>query len=138
MSSLNLPSTTVKSKYLKCLPIQTTYQDPLNGYFYKVIEKECNSSLIKAAVPSFDGTKAITIDVPEKFLKLQNTTRPNINALMKQRVNELEAEIKCLKSNKFKCTTTSIKEQLGNKCYYESDDCFYCFKDNKEIKVSKG
>jgi hypothetical protein len=67
MSSLNLPSTTVKSKYLKCLPIQTTYQDPLNGYFYRVIEKECNSSLIKAAVPSFD-------DVPEKFLKLQNTT----------------------------------------------------------------
>jgi hypothetical protein len=61
MSSLNLPSTTVKSKYLKCLPIKTTYQDPINGYFYQVVEKEFNSSLIKAAVPSFDGTKAIQI-----------------------------------------------------------------------------
>ena len=102
-----------------------------------MIEKECNSSLIKAAVPSFDGTKAIKIDVPEKFLKLQNTTRPNINALLKQRVNELEAEIKCLKSNKYKCTTTRIKEQLGDKCYYESDDYFYCFKDSLIVPVKK-
>jgi hypothetical protein len=137
MSSLNLPSTTVKSKYLKCLPIQTTYQDPINGYFYQVVEKEFNSSLIKAALPSFDGTKAIKIDVPEKFLKLQNTTRPNINALMKQRLTELEAENKCLKSNKYRCTTTRIKEQLNGKCYYESEDYFYCFKDNIIVPVKK-
>ena len=56
---------------------------------------------------------------------------------MKQRVNELEAEIKCLKSNKYKYTTTPIKEQLGDKCYYESDDCFYCFKDSLIVPVKK-
>ena len=42
-----------------------------------------------------------------------------------------------MKSNKYKCTTTRIKEQLGNKCYYESEDCFYCFKDNLIVPVKK-
>lgn len=137
MSAINLPATTVKCKYLKCLPIKTVYQDPLNKFFYQVIERECNSSLVKSAVPSFDGSKAIQIDVPSKYLKLQNTNRPNINALLKQRLTQLEEENKCLKSNRFKCSITQIKELLCGKCYYEADDYYYCFKDNLIMPVKK-
>lgn len=137
MSAINLPATTVKCKYLKSLPIKTVYQDPLNKFFYQVVERECNSSLVKSAVPSFDGSKAIQIDVPSKYLKLQNTSRPNINALLKQRLTQLEQENKLLKTKRFKSTISVIKELLDGKCYFEGDDHYYCFKDNLIMPVKK-
>ena len=73
--TLNIPSTSLRSQYLKKLKVGTVYADPTTGYFYQVIEKQLNNSLIKVAVPSFDGSKAIQLDdVPEQFLKVQNTT----------------------------------------------------------------
>lgn len=74
---MNIPTTSIRSQYLKKLKVGTIYADPKSGYFYEVVEKQLNNSLIKVAVPSFDGSKAIQLDdVPEQFLKVQNTTRP--------------------------------------------------------------
>ena len=48
--TLNIPSTSVRSKYLKTLPVGTVYKDPKSGYNYEVTEKKLNNTLIKAAV----------------------------------------------------------------------------------------
>jgi hypothetical protein len=56
---------------------------------------------------------------------------------MKQRLTQLEQENKILKTKRFKSTISVIKELLGGKCYHESDDCFYCFKDNLIMPVKK-
>ena len=42
---LNLPSTTVRSKYLRTLPINTVYLDPKNGHKYQVVERRVGSVL---------------------------------------------------------------------------------------------
>lgn len=47
--TLNIPSTSLRAKYLKTLPINTVYIDPKNGQNYKVVERKLNNSLIKAA-----------------------------------------------------------------------------------------
>ena len=51
---LNLPSTTVRSKYLRALPINTVYLDPKNGHKYQVIERRVGSVLLKAALNYLD------------------------------------------------------------------------------------
>ena len=43
--TFNIPSTTVKSKYLKSLPISTVFRDPRNDYSYQVVERDNNSTL---------------------------------------------------------------------------------------------
>ena len=48
--TLNIPSTSVRSKYLKTLPIGTVYVDPKSGYNFEVIEKKIKNSLTKVAV----------------------------------------------------------------------------------------
>ena len=48
---LTIPSTTIKAKFLKTLPINTIYQDSRNEYAYQVVGKECGGSLTKMAVP---------------------------------------------------------------------------------------
>ena len=65
---------------------------------------------------------------------LQN---PNINALLKLRLNELEQENTMLKSKRFKSTISVIKELLDGKSYYDADDCYYCLKDNIIIPLKK-
>ena len=48
---LNIPSTSVRSKYLKTLAVGTVYKDPKSGYNYEVVEKKLNSSLVKVSIP---------------------------------------------------------------------------------------
>ena len=79
--TFHIPSTTVKSKYLKSVPFSTGFQD--NDYSYQVIERDINSALSKTitVVASYSGTKeAITIVFPDKYLKLENPKRANIMA----------------------------------------------------------
>ncbi|KAJ3079134.1 hypothetical protein HK100_010504, partial [Physocladia obscura] len=79
----------------------TIYKDPRNNHIYKVDEKKINSSLSKVGVPYFGSEEAITIDVPEKHLKLENPVRFNVNQSLKERINELEQTIIQLKSESF-------------------------------------
>lgn len=89
--SLHIPSTNVKSKFLKSLPIGTVYRDPRNNYAYEIIEKKVNSTLTKTAVPYNHGNvQPIEIQVPDIHLKLENPPRANILFFMKQRLAELE------------------------------------------------
>ncbi|KAJ3111277.1 hypothetical protein HK100_002743 [Physocladia obscura] len=94
-------STDVRSKYLKSLPMGTVYKDPRNNHIYKVDEKKINSTLSKVGVPYFGSEEAITIDVPEKHLKLENPVRFNVNQSLKERINELEQTIIQLRSESF-------------------------------------
>jgi ribosomal protein S18 len=119
--TFNIPSTTVKSKYLKSLPISTVFQDPRNDYSYQVIERDNNSTLSKAAVPYLGKKDPIKISVPDKYLKLENPKRANIMAVMKQRITELEQMNKKLAKAKHKTTYHKIQEALGDNRHFETD-----------------
>jgi hypothetical protein len=118
--TFHIPSTTVKSKYLKSLPISTVFRDPRNDYSYQVIERDNNSTLSKAAVPYLGKQEPITISVPDKYLKLENPKRANIMAVMKQRIAELEQMNKQLAKAKHKSTYNKIKKALGDNRYFET------------------
>jgi hypothetical protein len=61
--TFHIPSTTVKSKYLKSLPISTVFRDPRNNYSYQVVERDNHSTLSKAAVSYLGQSEPITIAV---------------------------------------------------------------------------
>ena len=117
--TFNIPSTTVKSKYLKSLPISTVFRDPRNDYSYQVVERDNNSTLSKAAVPSLSWRKRFNF--PDKYLKLENPKRANIMAVMKQRITELEQMNKQLAKAKHKSTYHKIKTALGDNRHFETD-----------------
>jgi ribosomal protein S18 len=119
--TFNIPSTTVKSKYLKSLPISTVFRDPRNDYSYQVVERDNNSTLSKTAVPYLGKEESITIDVPDKYLKLENPKRANIMAVMKQRISELEQMNKQLAKAKHKSTYHKIQKALGDNRHFETD-----------------
>lgn len=104
---LVIPSSTLRSKYIRTIPIGSVIKDPLNGHSYIVEEKKLNNALSKVASPYFGDTEPTEIIVDEKHLKLVNPKRANVNALMKNRINELEAKVQELNS------------QLGSRSKYE-------------------
>ena len=85
--TLNIPSTSVRSKYLKTLPVGTVYKDPKAGYNYEFTEKKLNNTLIRAAVAYLGSEKQpISLDVPEEFLKVEHPHKANVMKLMKNRL----------------------------------------------------
>ena len=44
-SEMIIPSTTVKSRFLKTLPVGTIYKDPRNNHIYIIEEKKINECL---------------------------------------------------------------------------------------------
>ena len=46
-----IPSTTVKSRFLKTLPVGTIYKDPRNNHVYIIEEKKINECLSKIGTP---------------------------------------------------------------------------------------
>ena len=94
---LVIPSSTLRSKYIRTIPIGSVIKDPLNGHSYIVEEKKLNNALSKVASPYFGDTEPTEITVEEKHLKLVNPKRANVNALMKNRISELEAKVQELK-----------------------------------------
>ena len=88
---LTIPSTTVKSRFLKTLPVGTIYKDPRNGHPYIIEEKKINECLSKTGVPYIGSDAPIEIQVPDKYMKLDNPKRANIMALMKDKLNQLES-----------------------------------------------
>jgi hypothetical protein len=74
-----IPATSLRSKYLKSLPINTIYLDK-NGHKYQVQEKRINQTLTKVGVNYFGEEEAIQLpdDLDPKHLKTQNTNRISI------------------------------------------------------------
>jgi hypothetical protein len=56
---LTIPSTTIKSRFLKTLPVGTIYKDPRNGDSYIIEEKKINECLSKTGVPYIDSDAPI-------------------------------------------------------------------------------
>jgi len=125
---LNIPSTSVRSKYLRRLPVGCTFVDPKSGYKYKVVEKKIKNTLVKVAVPylASDREPILLEDIPKEFLKLDAPPKANIMKLMKARVMALEEENKRLLEQQHKPLYERIKENLNGNTHYETDDVFYC------------
>jgi hypothetical protein len=121
---------------LKTLPIGTIYKDPRNNYSYQVQEKKFNENLVKNAVAYFGELEPITIDVPPKHMKLEHPQRTNIMVVMKDKITNLEQINQDLLSSKSSSSFASrfqqIKQLLGEKNYFETDDHMY-FHDNDGI-----
>lgn len=98
------PSSTLRSKHIRTIPIGSVIKDPLNGHSYIVEEKKLNKAQSKVAPPYFGDTELTEITEEEKHV---NPKRANVNALMKNRINELEAKVQELNS------------QLGSRSKYE-------------------
>ena len=91
-----IPSTTVKSRFLKTLPVGTIYKDPRNAHVYIIEEKKINECLSKIGTPYLGSDPCIEIQVPEKYMKLDNPKRANVLSLMKEKLNQLESLTKDL------------------------------------------
>jgi hypothetical protein len=114
--TITLPSTSIKAKYLRTIPVSSVYRDP-NGYNYQVVEKKMNNSLIKSA-QHYLGQEIEPIilqDIPEDMLKKDNPNKANITKLMKSRINELEESVKQLLQQQHKSLYQRIQDLLDEK-----------------------
>lgn len=122
---INLPSTTVRSKYLRTLPINTVYVDPKNGHKYQVVERRVGSVMLKASINN--EIEAIQLEnITPDMLKVDNIKKANINKSMKMKIHTLEDKVRRLLLSQHKSLYHRIKELLGDVDYYESDDLIYC------------
>ncbi len=62
---------------------------PQNGYSYIIEEKKINECLSKTGMPYISSDAPIEIQVPDKYMKLDNPKRANIMTLMKDKLNQL-------------------------------------------------
>ena len=126
---LTIPSTTVKSRFLKTLPVGIIYKDPRNDI---IEEKKINECLSKTGVPYIGSDAPIEIQVPDKYMymKLDNPKRANIMALMKDKLNQLESlnrELMCKLD--VKSRYQQIKELMGERKYFETERDIFCVGD---------
>jgi len=112
-----IPSTTVRAKFLRRLPIGTVYSDPNNDYKYKVIEKQVGAGWSKVGVPCLEPVEPIDIQVPDNLIKVANPKRANIMTQMKQRILQLEDELAQLRTRSNDCLD-KIRSGLDEDNYY--------------------
>ena len=91
---INLPSTTVRSKYLRTLPINTVYVDPKYGHKYQVVERRVGNVMLKAALNYLDNEiEAIQLEnITPDMLKVDNIKKANINKSMKIKIHTLDCK----------------------------------------------
>ena len=136
--TLNIPSTSVRSKYFKTLPVGTVYKDPKSCYNYQVTEKKLNNTLIKAAVAYLGSDKQpISLDVPDEFLKVEHPHKANVMKLMKSRLMSLQDENKWLLEQQHKSLYQRIKDHLNKKTYHETGDFYYCLHSGMVLPLKK-
>jgi hypothetical protein len=137
--TLNIPSTSVRSKYLKRLPVGCIFVDPKSGYNYEVVEKQLNETLVKVAMPYLSSDKQpIELNgIPKEYLKLDSVPKANILKSMKSRLTELQLENKRLLEDQHKSLYQRIKDLLNEKNYYESDDVYYCLHSGLVLPLKK-
>ena len=123
-SSLKIPATKVRSKFLKSLPLGTCFLDPTTNYAYQVIEKKLNNTLVKTAVPYLGKEEPIELDVPLNMLKQANPVKANISKIMKSKIQSLEDKCRELMKNQHRALYHRLKDLLDND-FYEDDECFY-------------
>ena len=75
---ITIPSTTVRNRFLKTLPIGTIYKDPRNNHPYEVQERKINYTLSKVGVPYFGTIEPVAIDVPDKCNKMRKPFREHL------------------------------------------------------------
>ena len=137
--TLNIPSTCLRSKYLKKLPIGTCFVDPKSGYNYEIVEKKLNDTLVKVAVPYLASEKEpITLsDIPKEYLKLDTVPKANILKSMKNKLTFLQEENKRLLEQQQKTLYERIKECLSDCNYYETEELYYCLHSGLVITLKK-
>ena len=117
--AITIPSTTVKSRFLKTLAVGTVYRDPRNSNVYIIQEKKINDCLSKVGCSYFGSQEPIDIVVPDKYMKMEGIKRANIMTVMKVKVDALEKLNQDLMSKlSVKSRLEQIKELMGD------SDCF--------------
>jgi hypothetical protein len=153
--TVSIPATTVRSKFLKTLPVGSIYKDPRNEYTYEIQERcinSINSTLSKVAVPYFGSTEPVIVDVPEKHMKMINPVRANINQSLKQKIVLLEETVNRLQSELLTDKGSNavinekepqkdslldkIKQLMNGKEYYKNGGEFF-YVDNSLVYYSR-
>ena len=122
---LHLPSCSIRSSYIKKLPIGTLFTDPKNKYAYEVVEKQVGSSLIKCAVNYLGNEQPIQLEnVPSEMFKIENPSKANPSKLLKNKINSLEDKCRSLIQNQYKSLYHRMKEILDDDCHV-TEDTYY-------------
>ena len=124
--TLSIPSTTLRAKYIRTLPINSVYKDPKNDQKYIVVERKLNNSFIKTAEPYFEDKiePMVLENIPEDMIKIDNPIKANPNKLLKSKIQSLEDKCRLLLQNQYKSLYHRIKELLDDN-YHETSDYFY-------------
>jgi hypothetical protein len=94
---LVIPSSTLRSKYIRTIPIGTVVKDPVNNHSYIIEVKKLNkNSLVKVNYIGNEDPIELTVD--EQHLKIMNPKRANVNLILKSRITELEEKVTSLNS----------------------------------------
>ncbi|KAJ3030364.1 UNVERIFIED_CONTAM: hypothetical protein HDU68_009289 [Siphonaria sp. JEL0065] len=80
--TVTIPSTIVRNRFLKALPIGTIYKDPRNEHHYEVQERKINTTLSKVGVPYFGSNEPTLIEVPDKWMKMVNPTQNGRSSIL--------------------------------------------------------
>ncbi len=119
---LHLPSCSIRSSYLKKLPIGTIFTDPKNEYSYQIVEKRVGSSLVKTAINYLGNEQPIKLEnVPSEMFKIENPTKANPSLLLKNKIASLEEKCRSLLINQHKSLYHRMKEILDDDCHVTAD-----------------
>lgn len=132
--SLHIPSSNVRSSYLKKLPVGYKFTDPKNKYAYQVIEKELNNTYVKSAIPYLGNEEAVEIQIPLQHLKQSPTKKVAVLHLLKQRVLDLEKQVKDVQS---KSTFQQIKDRIGDANHHETHTEHYFLHNGMVLPIKK-
>ena len=128
--TITIPSTSVKSRFLKTLAVGSIFKDPRNNYSYIVGEKKVNGTLLKISSAYFGSEEPVIIDVPDKYMKLDNPKRANIMTIMKDKMIQLEKlNADLMTKLNVKSKYSQIKELMCDRKYFENDKDIFCVQD---------
>jgi hypothetical protein len=130
--TITIPNSSLRAKYLRKLPYNSVFKDPVNSLLYRVEEGIQNNCLSKVAVPYHgDDQEPIELEeVEEKHLKLANPKRHNVNLLLKNRISELEEKVEQLNSKlSNRSKYEQIKQHLNGDIFYEGPKYMYSIQD---------
>lgn len=128
---LVIPSCSLRSRYIKSIPINQIILDPVNKHKYIIEEKRLtNNTLSKVASPYFGEEEPLALDVDDKHLKIANPKRFNPSVLMKHRISELEDKVEQLNKHlKSASKYEQIKYYLGDEKYHSDGKYLYTARD---------
>ena len=124
---LRLPSSCLRAKYIKTLPLNFIFEDPKSGLKYQVVEKKVNNNYVKVACHYFGNLEASPLgDISGSMMKIENPIRANITKNMKSKINQLETTVRDLIKQLNVPSYQRIKNLLDGDRHFETDDNIYC------------